>query len=324
MTLHVLLVEDSPAIAAVMVARLADLGYSVCTAQNGALGVEHFERERPDLVLMDLEMPVMDGFEATHRMRALEAQEEWAWTPILFLTASNTDKNLVAAIDAGADDFLAKSVPDDILRAKMRAMERIALLRNGLRSAHQKLEELAQLDGLTRVANRRALDQRSDQLWSEAVSRGSAFSLLMLDLDHFKEFNDIYGHLAGDDCLRRVAQVIAGAASDADLQAIAPGSFGARYGGEEFAVVVPNAAAHTVSAVADRIRGAVQALAIAHRGNSAWQYVTVSIGGCRTARATGHIKHVFRSADAELYHAKRCGRNRVAFDSRSAETPAEV
>ena len=125
----VLLVDDSRTVIAVFGARLVALGYEVVAAENGQVAVERFQASAPDLVLMDIEMPVMGGFEAAQRIRAVEATQEWAWTPIIFLTASDTPENLVMAIEAGGDDFLAKSAPEAVLQAKMKAMTRIAALR---------------------------------------------------------------------------------------------------------------------------------------------------------------------------------------------------
>jgi CheY-like chemotaxis protein len=155
--MKILIIEDSRAVAAVMAARLSSLGHEVDVAENGAIGVDKFETGQPDLVFMDIEMPVMNGFEATNRIRAHEAKQPWAWTPIIFLTASDTAENLITAIEAGGDDFMSKSVPELVLEAKMKAMARIAALRQRLSFANRKLEEQASRDGLTGLANHRHL-----------------------------------------------------------------------------------------------------------------------------------------------------------------------
>jgi len=122
--MKILLVDDSRAVAAVMGARLSGAGYEVILAENGKVAVEQFRASAPDLVLMDIEMPVMNGFQAAQAIRELEATGEWAWTPIIFLTASDTPENLVTAIEAGGDDFIAKILPEAVLEAKMKAMDR--------------------------------------------------------------------------------------------------------------------------------------------------------------------------------------------------------
>jgi PleD family two-component response regulator len=118
---------------------------------------------------MDIEMPVMNGFEAANRIRAFEATQQWAWTPIIFLTSSDTVENLVTAIEAGGDDFMSKFVPEPVLHAKMKAMSRIASLRASLSQANRKLQDLASQDGLTGLCNRRSMDVRTDQLWLQAT-----------------------------------------------------------------------------------------------------------------------------------------------------------
>jgi CheY-like chemotaxis protein len=139
--MKILLVEDSRAMAAVMSVRLSSFGYSVAVSENGVQALAKFAEWSPDLILMDIEMPVMNGFEATSRIRAIEATQDWAWTPILFLTASDTPENLVTAIEAGGDDFIVKSVPETVLQAKMKAMARIAALRSRLSLANRMLKE---------------------------------------------------------------------------------------------------------------------------------------------------------------------------------------
>lgn len=196
--MKILLVEDTRAYAALMNARLASFGHEVMVAENGEIGVEQFIAWAPDLVLMDVTMPVMNGFEAAARIRAHEANQPWAWTPIIFLTATDTPDNLITAIEAGGDDFMSKQVPEGVLQAKMKAMTRIAALRERLSFANRKLEELASLDGLTGLVNRRQMDLRTDLAWSDAERRGLPFALFMIDIDHFKKYNDHYGHQAGE------------------------------------------------------------------------------------------------------------------------------
>ena len=305
-----MLVEDSRAMCAVMGARLASFGHDVALAENGQIAVSRFPEIGPDLVLMDIEMPVMNGFEAASRIRALEATQQWAWTPIIFLTASDTPENLVMAIEAGGDDFIAKTVPEPVLHAKMKALARIAALRQRLSVANRKLAEQASCDGLTGLCNRRYMDLRFDQAWVEASRLQQPFGLLMVDVDNFKKYNDEYGHQAGDDCLR----VVACAISDA-LEAFSaePGAgiFAARYGGEEFAVVMPAVTGATYRALAAAVLEAVRRCAIPHERNADWDIATVSVGGEWLDKAGGEIATLFRVADARLYQAKARGRNRA-------------
>ncbi len=237
--MKILLAEDVRAVAALMAARLQSFGHEVILAENGRVAVELFRSAAPDLILMDITMPEVDGFGAASRIRAIEATQQWAWTPILFLTATDTVENLIAAIEAGGDDFIPKTVPEPVLQAKMKALARIAAMRQQLIRANRQLQELATHDGLTGLYNRRQMDLLLDAAWAEAVRTGQPFGLYMLDIDNFKKFNDRYGHHAGDECLRSVAGAMAGAVHAANRTGLTRGAFPARYGGEEFVVVLP-------------------------------------------------------------------------------------
>jgi len=173
-----------------------------------------------------------------------------------------------------------------------------------LEKAFRLVENLASLDGLTEIANRRRLDHVLEHEWRLAVRTGTDISLLLIDVDHFKPYNDLYGHLAGDDCLRRLAKVVMEMVSR-------PSDLVARYGGEEFAVVLPNTPEDGARQVAGRIRAAIHALAMPHEGNS-HGVVTVSIG-CATQNphAGSRLDGLIDAADHALYRAKHAGRNAV-------------
>lgn len=237
--MKILLVEDSRSTAMVTTARLESFGHEVVHAISGQAALDFFQQFTFDLILMDIEMPGMNGFETTTRIRALEGNEAWAWTPIIFVTATDTPTNVVTAIEAGGDDFISKMAPESVLQAKMKAMSRIAALRMRLAHANRKLQDQANRDGLTGLFNRRAMDMQIDSLWDKALCTHKPFSLLMIDVDNFKKYNDHYGHLAGDDCLRAVASCLAQTVQQANQDKATEGSFVARYGGEEFAVVIP-------------------------------------------------------------------------------------
>lgn len=309
--MKILLVDDARSVVMVMTSRLASYGYDVVHAGNGQEAVAAFASTAPDLVLMDVEMPVMNGFEATSRIRALEATKQWAWTPVIFLTSSDTVENLVTAIEAGGDDFMSKFVPEPVLQAKMKAMSRIASLRKSLSQANQKLQDLANQDGLTGLCNRRSMDLRTDQIWLEALAHQRSVGLLMIDIDNFKKYNDHYGHQGGDDCLREVAHAIEATVSHANDLGVTHGAFAARYGGEEFAVIVPQATFATLHKVADSVVNAVFSLGIAHALNEAWGVVSISVGSALKNPAQGELVALFRQADTRLYQAKSQGRNRA-------------
>lgn len=304
--MKILLVDDARAVSAVMAARLSAFGHDVCLAENGAVALVKFSEFSPDLVLMDIEMPIMNGFEATSRIRAIEATQMWAWTPIIFLTGSDTTENLVTAIEAGGDDLIAKSLPESVLQAKMKAMSRVAALRQHLAAANQKLEGLASRDGLTGLCNRRSMDLKTDLLWANACDRGDSFAILMIDIDNFKKYNDHYGHQAGDDCLRSIATAIEAAVSQSNISQ----AFSARYGGEEFTVVIPCASRAAYQMLAEGVVSAISACALVHAHNADWGVVTASLGGVYLDHAAGGLAPLFRTADRQLYVAKENGRNR--------------
>ncbi len=311
--MRILLVEDSKSIAVMLMEQLSAYGHVVTLARNGKEAVGLFQEKAPDLVLMDIEMPEMNGFEATLRIRAVEATQKWAWTPIIFLTASSSQDNLVTAIEAGADDFIAKPVTESVLQAKMKAMSRIAELRSSLSIANRQLEELATRDKLTGLFNRRYLDIRLNALWEQAVGKGSQFAVMMIDVDHFKNFNDRYGHQHGDDCLSKVAEAIESAISKTNLRYPGNAAFPARYGGEEFSVIIPGATRAMAEAYANAILTAIASLGIKHEENPGHGRVTASIGVSLSTPGDDSIFNAFRLADAALYQSKESGRNRATF-----------
>ncbi len=306
--MKILLVDDSNSAALVMTARLSSYGHTLIRAVDGQDAVEAFKAHAPDLVLMDLEMPRLNGIEATNRIRAEEAKRQWAWTPIIFLTASSDSTCLVTAINAGADDFISKSSPEPVLRAKMMAMARISALRESVYRANLKLQELASLDGLTGLANRRRLDERSDVLWRKSQITKRPFAVLMVDIDRFKQYNDFYSHQAGDECLRKVAQTV-----DAVVRGCGRGDMlAARYGGEEFAAIVCGLGKADASALGQRVVRAVSELELVHEHNPPWGVVTISAGLAWGDRFEGSVGQAFRWADEALYLAKHGGRNCLA------------
>jgi diguanylate cyclase (GGDEF)-like protein len=309
--MKILLVEDARSVAQVMTSRLHSYGYEVAHAENGQKAVDLFPALCPDLILMDIEMPVMNGFVATNAIRAIEATQAWAWTPIIFLTSSDTVQNLVTAIEAGGDDFMSKFVAEPVLEAKMRAMSRIAGLRSRLAVANAKLQNIADHDGLTGLLNRRSMDRKVDEAWIHAQHAGAPFALLMLDIDNFKKYNDHYGHQAGDDCLRSVALAVESVAQASNVQGITVNAFAARYGGEEFAVTIPAATRLAYEHLSQAIVRAVHGLSIPHEKNNEWGVTTISVGGSWLEAANGELKQVFRQADEKLYIAKERGRNRA-------------
>ncbi|GAB4175989.1 MAG: diguanylate cyclase [Rhodocyclaceae bacterium] len=308
--MRVLVIEDSRTTLDAVCRQLERLGIAAVAAANGAAGLEAYEREKPDLVLLDIILPDIDGFQVAERIRAKERNGEW--TPIVFLTARNTDEDLERGIAAGGDDYLAKPVSATVLGAKLRAMQRILQMRGSLVAltrkldvANRELRRLSSIDGLTGIANRRQFDETFAREWRRSVRMKRPLALVLCDIDFFKQYNDMYGHQAGDECLCRVARAI-------EASVRRPGDRVTRFGGEEFTVVLPETDAKGAAALADKVRAAVEAMAIPHLGSEAAQVVTIS-AGCASMmpKAADRASDLLHWADAALYEAKRHGRNRI-------------
>jgi len=277
----------------------------------------------PDVILMDVDMPRLDGISAAAQIRALEHCRD---IPVIMVTSSGTEQTLEAAFDAGATDFLAKPIRKLELRSRVRAAltlkretdrrklretELLAMAKE-LEEANAQLLRLSETDFLCRIANRRRLDAKLHEEWPRGARELTRLAVLMIDVDHFKAFNDRYGHLAGDDCLVRVAEAIWNA-----LQR--PSDLAGRYGGEEFAVVLPDTDENGAVEVARRIHAEILAAEIPHSASPFLCQVTVSVGVASMLPTPGtDVTALVTAADAALYAAKRNGRNRTEISSEHA------
>jgi diguanylate cyclase (GGDEF)-like protein len=312
--MKIAIVDDTTANLLLVRKHVELLGHDTVTARDGAEAIAVFEAERPDIILMDVVMPEMDGYEAARRIRALEGGAHW--TPIIFLTGMGAEDDLKSGIDAGGDDYLIKPVSPVVLGAKIRAMQRLHEMRatlvdttRKLDDANQELQRLSALDGLTGIPNRRRFDESVLVEWRRNARTASALSLAMIDVDAFKQYNDNYGHLAGDDCLRRIATAL-------NQTLKRPGDMLARYGGEEFVAILPNTPLAGGLLIAQQLCDAVRELALPHAHSRAAPIITISVGVAATVPdyvATPGI--LIETADEMLYAAKhavegaRCGGN---------------
>ena len=305
--MKILVVDDSPTIRAAMTALLERMGHKVVEANDGAQALQIYRQDRPGLVLIDVVMPVMDGYEAARQMRETSAEE---WVPIIFLSSKEADQDLDRAIEAGGDDYLVKPVSFVVLNAKIRALQRIESMRNkqlemsrDLAAANRELEKLSRQDGLTGIANRRYFDSYLVTELRRGVRDRQPLSLILSDVDHFKAYNDCYGHQAGDDCLRRVALALSSTSRR-------PADLAARYGGEEFAIVLPGTVSDGAVDVAKAVSRAIDGLAITH-ARAADQKITLSQGivSLILEKETSS-EELIQRADQALYQAKQQGRNR--------------
>jgi diguanylate cyclase (GGDEF)-like protein len=305
----VLIVDDSPTIRAGMAAAVQTMKLEPVLAESGEKALELFIAAPPALVLLDVMMPGIDGYETARRMRAALPE---TWVPIIFLSSGDYDQDLERAIEAGGDDYLVKPVSPVVLSAKIRALQRLDKMHHRLlelsaelTSSNQRLETISQQDALTGIANRRAFDYRLELHFADAARRKEPLSLVLCDVDHFKAYNDRYGHPAGDECLRQVGGALARNCKRTT-------DFAARYGGEEFALILPNTPSAGASTVIESVRRDIAALAIAHETSQTSNLVTFSAGIATydPQRDTTPQKLVERSDEA-LYRAKQLGRNRA-------------
>lgn len=309
--MNILVVDDSRTIRAGMCQLIKRMGHTIVEAENGEQALAMYQQTRPDLVMIDVTMPVMDGYEAARAIRKLNPDD---WTPIIFLSSMEADQDLDRAIEAGGDDYLVKPVSFVVLNAKIRALSRLEAMRrkslelsSQLAKANGELEKLSRLDSLTGIDNRRSFDNCLQGELQRAARTGNPLSLVLADVDYFKLFNDAYGHQAGDDCLRQIAQALCHATQR-------PGDLAARYGGEEFALVLPETDLEGAIAVANAAMARVQALAIAHARSAVSPLVTLSMGIVNVIpdQATT-AEQIIGRADNALYEAKHLGRNRFVI-----------
>lgn len=303
--MKILLVEDSATLRYAMRNYIVEAGHTALIAKSGEEALQMLETTPVDMIIMDVEMPGLNGFETTRLIR------EWLgehWLPIIFVTGLNEDENYREGIDAGGDDYLIKPVSAMIIKAKIRAMERISEMRDQLNQLNAELEALSQLDSLTQIYNRRTFNEMAHQQWLLAARQQKPISVLMIDVDHFKLFNDHYGHPAGDSCLKIVTQCLRNC-----LQR--PFDLLGRYGGEEFIILLPDTDSAGAASVSLLIQEKLALANIRHIASPSHHSVTISVGGASSSRTIGYsLEDLIKRADRALYKAKRSGRNCVIID----------
>ena len=312
--MKVLLIDDSIAYSQVIQSYVESVGHSVITACDGEQGILKFLEQKPDLVLLDVNMPNMDGYQCARHIRK-NCQQGNLWIPIIFLSAEVTDDAIVKGIDSGGDDYLLKPITLKVLSAKLRAMARIANMRKELEDTSAHLKRLSLVDGLTQLYNRRHFDEALELEWSRSNRSQAPLSLIICDIDHFKAFNDNYGHVAGDDALVKASKTI--------IETLKrPSDMPARYGGEEFVVILPDTPTVGAMIVAEQLRTAMNTLTIPHAFSNAANIVTMSFGVSTyyPNQTKASYVELVKSADRGLYRAKKNGRNRIELQSLSSNT----
>lgn len=267
--------------------------YDIFSARNQEEGIARAEEFKPDLVLINIMMPSMDGFKICEIFKDNPATRS---IPIIFITAVNMEEDEARALEMGAVDYITKPIRPAVIRARIK--NHIELKRN-----RDYLEEISMIDGLTGIPNRRRLDEYLAQEWKRSQRQKHPISLLMLDIDHFKLYNDNYGHSAGDECLKKIARSIQDTLTR-------PADLAARYGGEEFACVLPQTGQDGARTIADRMHENLARLAIPHEYSPIGSSVTISIGiSTAIPDQMTSLDDFIKTADRMLYRAKESGRN---------------
>ncbi|MDJ0680886.1 MAG: diguanylate cyclase [Xenococcaceae cyanobacterium MO_167.B52] len=329
---NILVVDDRPENLKLLSVMLTKKGYTVIKAINGESGIREAFATAPDVILLDINMPDIDGYEVCQQ---LKANKQTCEIPIIFVSALNQILDKVKAFSYGASDYITKPFQieevsarienqlsirrlQEKLETKNRELERINLqlqqeiysrsaAESELAKINQKLQTLATVDSLTQLANRYHFENFLAQEWKRMRREKSPIGIILCDIDYFKLYNDNFGHQAGDICLQKVAQGISS-------QIRRPADLVARYGGEEFVVILPNTDSKGALKVANNIRQAVQALKLDHPYSQTSDLVTISLGVSSTIpNSDKSTAELLTIADQALYEAKKRGRNQAVL-----------
>nr|WP_084680357.1 diguanylate cyclase [Leptospira fainei] len=327
---RILILDDAPENCLLVERILRKAGYGDVVATQTPetalewLGLQGDPKNRKKISLLLLDILLPGGQNGLDLLRQFSGREELADLPVIIITAIHDTHTLESAFEAGAVDYVTKPFDATELRARVRSALRLRHemvqrrqrekdleeITDKLSEAYQTLLRVSRTDGLSGIWNRRFFDEILDVEWKRASRSGKPISLLLIDIDFFKKFNDTYGHQAGDECIRKVAVVLKENARRA-------GDFPARYGGEEFAVILPETDSANALIVAENIRSKVIALNIPHQSSSASSAVSISIGVAtqRSTKTNGTKEELVQKADQALYRSKESGRNRSTIYS---------
>lgn len=291
---RLLMVDDQPTNIQVLYHAFA-ADHQVFIATSGEQALTLCATKQPDLVLLDIEMPGMDGFEVCRRLKADATTRD---IPVIFVTAHSDEAAETRGLEVGAVDFITKPINPKVVRARVKT-------HLTLKAQSDLLRQWVYTDGLTGACNRRYFDDCLAQEWGRAQRNDTPLSVILLDLDFFRRYNERYGHEAGDECLRRIAVTV-----KAGLQR--PGDLMARYGGEQFACLLPLTPMDGALHMAQLLRKAIFDQQLAHADSSVAPVVTVSLGVCSIGgKCATTADELVRGADGQLYLAKAQGRNQV-------------
>jgi diguanylate cyclase (GGDEF)-like protein len=306
---HKILIVDDTLANIEILYKILQGDYEIFFAKNGQDGLKVVKRELPDLILLDIMMPEMDGYQVCAK---LKADPHTAGIPVIFITAMGSDEDQTKGLDYGAIDYLTKPISPPIVRARVRnhlelkrSRDALEALGRELTDKNLELKRLAREDGLTGLANRRHFNEMLEAEIKRAFRTRQYLSLIICDVDYFKRYNDHFGHPAGDRCLQMIGATLLSTFMRA-------GDVPARYGGEEFAVILPETSPESVVQLAEKLRRKMVAQAIPHPGSDALDVVTLSLGvvGAQVTKER-NAEWFLDAADQALYQSKKQGRNRV-------------
>jgi two-component system cell cycle response regulator len=297
----ILVIDDSRLISHVAKTILIKQGHKVILAQDGLTGIQATKTERPDLILLDLIMPVMDGYQVCQRLKKEESTKE---IPIIMLTSKAEPADKVRGLELGALDYVTKPFDEGELVARVNIQLRLKQLYEAIQEKNRQFKELANRDGLTGLYNHRYFHEQLSKDFLRARRYHEFLSCILLDIDYFKKFNDTYGHQAGDVVLSTLGHIIKDSIRDSD--------FAARYGGEEFALILYHTDGPAAVHVSERLRQMAENCDIRDKDNVL--HVTISLGVATFPHEQiSSPKQIVEFADKALYKAKKNGRNRVEY-----------
>jgi diguanylate cyclase (GGDEF)-like protein len=309
----ILIVDDHEDNIELLRARLAARGYAIETAMDGEQALASVAKSPPDLILLDVMMPRIDGFEVVRRIKS---DKTLPFIPIILQTALDSTEHKVEGLDAGADDYITKPINFAELEARVKSMLRIKALQTALEERERELSELnvrllkmAQTDALTGLDNRRYVEERLDEMFGHSRRLKEPLAVVMCDLDRFKSVNDTFGHQAGDAVLKQLARILKQEAREIDRVG--------RYGGEEFMLLLPGTVLDAAVTFAERVRKAVETHTFTFDGGTLQRTMSCGVAAWPHPRIED-CDALVKAADDALYVAKETGRNRVIrFDSQA-------
>ena len=306
---NLLIVDDDTLARTILNLAMQQEGHQVVEADTGEECLALAQQQTRDMILLDAKMPKMDGFTCCAELKALLRDR---CPPIIMITGLADQESVDRAFAVGAIDYVTKPIHMAVLRHRVRQVLRekelihqLASINQQLAAANQELKQLAQIDGLTRLINRRYFEEMLGQEWRRLARQRQPLGIIFCDVDYFKQYNDLYGHQAGDFCLQDIGQLL-------KLSVMRPADMVARYGGEEFVVLLPETDAVGSECVAQRIHTNISNAAIPHTASKVASVITVSMGVTATVpNLTENPKHLLEVADRALYLAKSIGRNQT-------------